>query len=250
MNLFELKKQQKAALDKAEALLGSAGHVMTTAESENYNTAMAEYQAVTNTIAAREKQNTIRAFFRNGAPIAGGPFLGSCEDGAAGFMSPVSVSPLSAETRSPEYARCLHAFLKSGGKAHGEELSAGADGVGDYYIPGSEQFTRQRNANGSISRMQAATYEGTPDGGSGAAGGFAVSVPTVQQIAPLALPDLGKAGRSAIAVGAAGGCWGCSPAQAIKVYEVGNQGSDQSRTETRGQISAPSHKHWGLVPLR
>jgi HK97 family phage major capsid protein len=38
--------------------------------------------------------------------------------------------------------------------------------------------------------MSAATYEGA-QGGSNAAGGYAISVPTVQQITPLALPDLG-----------------------------------------------------------
>ena len=68
----------------------------------------------------------------------------------------------------------------------------GADGMGGFHIPMSELYTRQRAANGSYPRggMSAATYEGS-EGSSNAAGGFAVSVPTIQQIVPLALPDLG-----------------------------------------------------------
>jgi HK97 family phage major capsid protein len=249
LNLFDLKQQQKAALDKAEALLGSANHVMTTAETEQYNNVMAEYQAVTNTVAAREKQNTIRAFFRNGLPIAGGPLLGSGDDGAAGFMNPVSVSPVSAETRSPEYARALHSFIKTGGKAHGEELSIGADAAGGYYIPGSEQFTRQRSANGSFPKMSAAMYEGTPDGGSNSAGGYAVSVPTVQQVAPLALPDLGIFDASMviptstaikIPVQTAFG------ASAIKAESTGTVATFGGTDPTLGQIELDAYMAGGL----
>jgi HK97 family phage major capsid protein len=92
-----------------------------------------------------------------------------------------------AETRNPEYAHALHAFLKSGGRTATPELAAGADDLGGFRIPGSEYFTLQRNANGTIS---AAMYEGT-NGGSDGAGGYAVSIPTVQQVVPLAMPDMG-----------------------------------------------------------
>ena len=44
-NLFELKQAQKAALDKAEALLGANDHVMTPAENEGYTAAMADFNA-------------------------------------------------------------------------------------------------------------------------------------------------------------------------------------------------------------
>jgi HK97 family phage major capsid protein len=84
----------------------------------------------------------------------------------------------------------LHSFFKAGGKSHGEELMAGADGQGGYHIPGSESYTRQRGANGAFPTMNAATYEGT-EGGSNGAGGYAISVPTWDIITPLALPDLG-----------------------------------------------------------
>jgi len=94
LNLFELKQQQKAALDKAETLLGANDHVMTAPEAEGYQAAMDQYHAVGKTIEAREKQNTIRAFFRDGKPIAGSPLLGAGDDGTAGFMNPVSVSSL------------------------------------------------------------------------------------------------------------------------------------------------------------
>ncbi len=222
MNLFELKQQQKEALNKAEALLGANDHVMTATEAEGYQAAMDQYHAVGKTIEAREKQNTIRSFFRDGKPFAGSPILGAGDDGAAGFMNPVSVSSLSAETRSPEYANSLHAFLKSGGKAHGYELTVGADGAGGYYIPGSERYTQQRRSNG----MSAATYEGS-QGSSDAAGGYAINVPTIQQIVPLAMPDLGIFDASMV----------IPTATDIKIPQQASFGTSALKSESTGTIA-------------
>jgi hypothetical protein len=98
-------------------------------------------------------------------------------------------SPLAeAGARNPEYAQALHSFILSGGKAHGAELLAGADGNGGYVLPGSGAYTRQRGANGSFLKTVAATYEGSL-GSSNGAGGYAISVPTSDLIVPLALPD-------------------------------------------------------------
>jgi HK97 family phage major capsid protein len=222
LNLFELKQQQKAALDKAETLLGANDHVMTAPEAEGYQAAMDQYHAVGKTIEAREKQNTLRAFFRDGKPLAGGPLLGSGDDGAAGLMNPVSVSSLSAETRSPEYARALHGFLKSGGKAHGYELTLGADGVGGYYVPGSELYTQQRRSNG----MSAAMYEGA-SGGSDGAGGYAINIPTIQQIVPLAMPDLGIFDASLVV----------PTATDIKIPQQASFGESALKSESSGTIA-------------
>jgi HK97 family phage major capsid protein len=93
-------------------------------------------------------------------------------------------------SRNPEYSKALQAFLCSGGKQASEELVSGADGVGGFVIPGSEAYTKQRLANGSYPKMSAAAYEGS-QGSSDGAGGYAVSVPTMQLITPLALPDMG-----------------------------------------------------------
>jgi HK97 family phage major capsid protein len=189
MNLQEMKQEQKAALDKATAIVSAceiAGRAMTLNETTDYNTAMAAFRDLGATAKAREEQNTIRAVWPKGS------FPGiTTPSGAAPADAQLSVSPLLlAEARKPEYATALHGFLKSGGKALTQELLPGGDGFGGFHIPGSEAYTRQRNANGSISRMQAATYEGT-EGSSDAAGGYAVSVPTEQLIVPLGMPDLG-----------------------------------------------------------
>lgn len=186
--LIDLKQNQKAALDKAEALLGGLSHVMTTAENEGYITAMAEYQNVSATIKAREAQSTIRANFGT-MPGFGFP------NGVHGVIdAPVSaaVDPMRlAAARNPEYTRSLHSFMKSGGKSASAELMEGADGEGGFHIPGSEAFTRQRKANGSyVPQSSAAMYEGA-DGSSDAAGGYAIEVLTSQLIVPLALPDMG-----------------------------------------------------------
>ena len=161
-----------------------------------------------------------------GKPLAGGPLLGSGDDGAAGLMNPVSVSSLSAETRSPEYARALHGFLKSGGKAHGYELTLGADGVGGYYVPGSEQYTRQRNSNGTFPQMSAAMYEGA-GGSSNGAGGYAINIPTIQQIVPLAMPDLGIFDCSLVV----------PTATDIKIPQQASFGTSALKAESSGTIA-------------
>ncbi len=186
-SIFELKKEQATTLKAAESFLGSDGHVMTTAESENYDASMARYEALGRQIHARERVNTIRANFPSGMPGLG-------FDGASatpmGLMETVATPPNWVETAKPEYKTALVSFLRTGGKAHTDELMAGADGQGGYHVPGSELYTRQRKANGSFPTMYAATFEGT-QGSSDAAGGYAISVPTDRLIVPLALPDLG-----------------------------------------------------------
>ena len=194
MNMIEMKRERQEALNKAESVLAAAeqrGTAFTPAESAIYQEAMSKFEALSQTIAAREKTSTIRALFPNGTPLITESVSAPAMDARAGFTQPVT-SPVSLEeTRRPEYAKALHSFLRTGGKAHTEELTVGADGQGGYHIPGSEAYTQQRLANGSFPKMRAALYEGTPEGGSNGAGGYTVTVPTVQQVVPLALPDLG-----------------------------------------------------------
>ena len=66
MTLQEMKFAQKEALTAAEANIKAAeqrGTGMTKSEEENYNTKMTEFQSLSRTVAAREKQSTIRAIF-------------------------------------------------------------------------------------------------------------------------------------------------------------------------------------------
>ena len=184
MNIFELKQEHKAALDRAEALLGAKDHVMSTAENEQYDNSMKRAEALERQIKVRQGSSTIHAMFPNGRP-------GLMQPGEA-FAQPFAPPLRLAETRDPAYSQALQSFLSTGGKAHGDELVTGADGQGGYHIPGSESYTRQRRANGTYlaPRMGAALYEGS-EGGSDSAGGYAINLPTVDQIVPLALPDLG-----------------------------------------------------------
>ena len=134
-SIFDLKQSQREALTAAEAILATAdqrGTGMTKAESENYDAKMAEYDSFSRNISASEKRNTIRQFFRDGKP--GPALLGSGED-SIGFMGPFSVPPPSAETRTTQYKASLLSYLRTGGKAHSEELTVGADGVGEVCHP-------------------------------------------------------------------------------------------------------------------
>lgn len=191
MTLQELKKNQKASLTAAEALVKTAddaGRSFTASENERYEAHMADYGSWSMQAKKIELKNTISTLMNtNGVP----KWLHD-ESAFSGVRAgaPVPFPIQQAEAHNPAYAASLHAFLSTGGKSHGDELTAGADGAGGYYIPGSETYTQQRRANGQLTGMQAATYEGA-GGSSNAAGGYAVSIPTVEQIVPLAMPDLG-----------------------------------------------------------
>jgi len=223
MNLIDMKLQQKEALAKAEGLVAAcerAGRTMTDNESSDYNTSMNTFKSLGVTIKAREEQNTIRAMWPGGRPGLDAPV--GVIDAPAALASPLRL----AEARKPEYSKALHAFLSTGGKAHTEELTAGADGQGGYHIPGSEAYTKQRLANGSFPKMNAATYEGS-QGSSDAAGGYAVSVPTDQLIVPLALPDLGIFDASMV----------IPTASDIKIPQQASFGTSALKAESTGAIA-------------
>ena len=185
MKLQEAMQEAKAIRDEIsgmKARAASESRECTAAENSIINATAGRLMVVEDSI--REIKNSpdnslIRAIGGNFANLISG---GTPTDTRSN--NPIAF----AASREPEYAQALHGYLKSGGKVASADLQAGADGFGGFRLPGSEAFTRQRMPNGSFN---AATYEGTPDGGSGASGGYAVSVPTVQQVAPLALPDLG-----------------------------------------------------------
>jgi len=75
--------------------------------------------------------------------------------------------------------------------------------------------------------MRAATYEGTPDGGSNGAGGYTVSVPTVQQVVPLALPDLGIFDASFV----------IPTNSALKIPQQASFGTSALKAESTGTIA-------------
>lgn len=220
-SIWELRQEHKEALNAAEAALGSKDHVMTTAESEQYDAAMKKVAVLEGRIKARERVSTIRTAFPDGMPG-----IGAVDSESQAFMQPVSTPVSLALSRQPEYAKSLMAFFRTGGKAHDDDLTAGADGQGGYYVPGSEHYTRQRNANGTFSKMSAAMYEGS-EGGSDAAGGYAISIPTVEQVIPLALPDLGIFDASMV----------IPTATDIKIPQQASFGTSALKSESTGTIA-------------
>jgi HK97 family phage major capsid protein len=190
MNLQEIKIAQKEALTGAEAVVKAAearGSGMTALENEQYEKSMNEYRHWGLQGQKLELKNTLSMHMN----VNGVPKWLHDPDAFTGGVDAQMVRRM-ADASNPEYSKALYGFISTGGKEHGEALTPGADGYGGYHVPGSESFTRQRKANGSFAKsgMNAATYEGT-EGSSGAAGGFAVNVLTEQNIAELALPDLG-----------------------------------------------------------
>lgn len=221
MKLFEMKQERATALKQAEDLFGSAmvsKHDLTAGEQAQIDALQEKAKALGERISATESQNTL-------APLCGS--RGFFQSVAATREPIGSASPLRlAETRNPGYTTALHSFLVTGGKAHGEELMVGADGQGGYHIPGSESYTRQRRANGSFPAMNAATYEGA-EGASNAAGGYAISVPTWDQIVPLAMPDLGIFDASTV----------IPTATDLKIPQAASFGTSVLKSESTGTIA-------------
>jgi HK97 family phage major capsid protein len=182
---------------------------------------MAEATKIAARIQASESVNTLSTMVRQHGP---GILLGGDPATAppAGFAQPQANIVRYAEARTPEYSAALHQFLKSGGKAHDGTLTAGADGQGGFYVPGSEAYTRQLAPNGRF----AATYEGY-EGSSNGAGGYAVSVPTDPQIVPLALPDLGIFNASTV----------IPTATDLKVPQQASFGTSALKSESTGTIA-------------
>jgi HK97 family phage major capsid protein len=191
-SIFELKQQIGHSLRKAESIMSAAsaaGRDMTKEESSDYEVCMTAYGTLNKELQAQENVNTIRRMVGPHGMVLVDPPTGP----GANSAHPFARSRNYAAANSPEYLTSLLAYLNSHGKNVSADLMPGADAAGGFHVPYSELLTRQRVPNGSYvgPRASATLYEGTPDGGSGSTGGFAVNVPTIQQIIPLALPDLG-----------------------------------------------------------
>lgn len=162
INLFELKKAQKAALEAAEAVMGADAHVMTTSEEEIYTAKMAEYESTGRTIAAHEKVNTIRSVFSNGQPVV----EDSREDNN-------SNRPAWATAK---YRAALAAYLASGGKLATEDLKPGYDAAAQGF-----------KFSGLSPRRSAANYEGGTNSGAPV---YQIA-PVDTNFIPLAPPEMG-----------------------------------------------------------
>lgn len=176
MNLIDLKQEQKAALETANAVVAAAerrGGAMTAEEEETYRSSMDKFKSFGATAKAREEQNTIRTTWNMAKGRLPGVHAPEGEVQAGAAPARRGQKPMSAE-----YNESFLAFLRSGGKQTGSALSEGFDPMfGGFALP-------------AMPGMSSALYEGT-GGSSNGAGGYAVSVPTDNLIVPLAVPDLG-----------------------------------------------------------
>jgi hypothetical protein len=128
-NIIEMKRARKVALDDAESFVKAAEERksdFTASERIGYEAAMRKANELETLIKARDGAGSlgaqITAFWKRGSSIP----LGVVDETQAAFASPLIL----AETRKPEYSAALHAFLKTGGKAHSEELLIGGGRTG------------------------------------------------------------------------------------------------------------------------
>jgi HK97 family phage major capsid protein len=163
MNLIDILQNQKEALNQADSILAKAtqeGRDLTASEKSSYDAAMARNKHLATQADERQATNTLRQIVGDRFPLL--------------TMGGGAPARHGQKPMSTEYNEAFLAFLRSGGKQTASALSEGFDPMfGGFALP-------------SLPGMSAALYEG-----SGAAGGFATTVPTDPNIIPLAVPDLG-----------------------------------------------------------
>jgi HK97 family phage major capsid protein len=174
MKLFDMKQERASLLIQAEnqevALL-MAHREPTQGEKLKLDALHEQAQTLDKQIKQSESNNTIRNF----DPVAmlGGSLVPKGERGVGSPVISTHQRPM-----SEDYTHAFVAFLRSGGKQASGALSEGFDPLfGGFALP-------------SLPGMSSAMYEGS-GGSSNGAGGYAVNVPTDNQIIPLAVPDLG-----------------------------------------------------------
>src|SRR5580698_5885090 len=167
--ILDLKADQQEAISRADTIMKAAereNRPLTTAETTLYGEAMFAFHKAGAAINANPAHASVSRFFKGGSSV---PVF---QSGHSPFSQPAQ------KPMSTEYTEAFLAFLRSGGKQASSELTAGFDPLfGGYALP-------------ALPGMSAALYEGV-GGGSDAAGGYAVSIPTDPLIVPLGLPDLG-----------------------------------------------------------
>lgn len=227
MTTFEMKSERHIAATNIEAIVLSAGRenrALTDGDQRELVRLRSTVNDLDAAIAARGESSLVTmARERGHASLFTGGTHGPAN---AGEFARTQASTISPDTFRPEYMEALHAFIQTGGKAHGGELTSGSDGAGGYHIPGSERYTRQRAANGSFPGTSAAMYEGA-GGSSTSNGGYAVSIPTVPLIVPLALPDLGIYDASMV----------ISTSNDVKIPQQTSFGTATVKAESNGTIA-------------
>jgi HK97 family phage major capsid protein len=128
MNLFELKQEQKTALDAAETILKSAetsNRGLTVSETEQYNKHMNSFRDLGASVRAREEQNTIRAAFAaNGTP----KFVRDND-------AQQSRASLPLQTLSMDYREAFNEYLSSNGTKISAALYEGSNPAGGFIVP-------------------------------------------------------------------------------------------------------------------
>ncbi len=122
-NLFDLKKQHKFALDKAENTLKAAedaGRDMTATEMQEYETAMAAIQTLGPKIKVIESKNTIRGLMEGGVLFVDG--------GRRNLKAP-------EKHLTEDYAGDFFEYISTRGAKVGAALYEGAGSAGGYVVP-------------------------------------------------------------------------------------------------------------------
>ncbi|MEG9435302.1 phage major capsid protein [Edaphobacter sp. HDX4] len=125
-NLFELKADREAALNRAETVLKAAetrGRQMTSSETAEYDEHIAEADSLGRRVKEREAKSTLRHMMKDGMLIPG--------SSAAAKTSTVA----QRKFLSSEYNEAFFGYIASSGTRMESALYEGSDGSGGYAVP-------------------------------------------------------------------------------------------------------------------
>jgi len=240
MRLFEAKKQRAELLTEINGIRSKAENGTIPAHLQgNYSTAMALVGSLDAEIASLEKDNSLRAgprgFFDAARPAADEAVQRPWGQPEAG--RPSARGSANPHTRTQDYAFAVYTWLKSKGTVVADDLYAGTDGFGGFMLPGSDRFAPVG--------MSAALDEGTAG-----SGGYAVSVPTVPQIVPLGMPDLGVFNESTVIGTETDQKWPIQGAFGVNAAKAESGGSTNNFSETDPTIGQFTLSAWMAGGLR
>lgn len=132
MTLQELKQEQKAALDKANALVTSCETFkrgMTAAEEEQYKKHMDDFRSFGAAAKAREEQNTIFSLWPNGARPGVNAPVGTSDEGTAVSRRRDS------RVLNQDYRAAFYDYLSSNGQKLSAALYEGSGSAGGFAVP-------------------------------------------------------------------------------------------------------------------
>lgn len=128
-NYFELRREEKVALEKMENLVQQAeneSRELTASEQTDFDICQRAVKSIKPQLASLQKQNTLRKFVDAGGHII---------PGGSGSSTPENLMRKPAQTLSADYFGDFHRWLQSSGREVSAAMYEGSNTGGGYTVP-------------------------------------------------------------------------------------------------------------------